>query len=67
MAQLHHHKNPSEPFLQDYGSSDEKQCHDHEQEHNSSIGEKCVLHSTFYSLFLGMAFGVCTRTLVLKL
>jgi hypothetical protein len=28
--------------LQDYGSSDEKQCHDHEQEHNSSIGEKCA-------------------------
>jgi hypothetical protein len=40
MEQLHSHENPAQRFLQDYGSSDEKQCHDHEQEHNSSVGEK---------------------------
>jgi hypothetical protein len=33
MAQLHHHEIPSQRFLQDYGSSDEKQCHDHDQRH----------------------------------
>jgi hypothetical protein len=38
MAQLHHHEDPSLRFLQEYGSSDEKQYHDHEQEHNSSTG-----------------------------
>jgi hypothetical protein len=44
MAQPRHHENPSQRFLQDCGSSDEKQCHDHdhEQEHSSSIGEKCA-------------------------
>jgi hypothetical protein len=26
MAQLHHHENPSQRFLQDYGSGDKKQC-----------------------------------------
>jgi hypothetical protein len=31
MAQSHHHENPFQRFLQDYGSSDEKQCHDHEK------------------------------------
>jgi hypothetical protein len=28
--------------VQDYGSCDGKQCHDHKQEHKSSIDEKCA-------------------------
>jgi hypothetical protein len=40
MAQLHHHESPSRHFLQDYVSSDGKQCHDQKQEHNPSTGEK---------------------------
>jgi hypothetical protein len=34
MAQLHHHESPPQHFLRDYGSSDGKQCHGNEQEHN---------------------------------
>jgi hypothetical protein len=37
MAQLHHLESSSQHSLEEYGSSYGKQCHGHEEEHNSSI------------------------------